>query len=99
MIILSYTFRTFDRKVKKIKSQAKKKYYLQKTLKKIDKEIAFTLWYINKKKNEYREMKAKYPTAKDSATLDHIKVNMRVILPENKDFRLHVLALIAELEK
>lgn len=99
MIILTDTLGTFDNKVNKIKSPAKKKYYLQKTLKKIDNEIAFNLWYLNKKISEYREMKAKYPTAKDSATLDHIKVNMRVILPENKDFKLHVLALIAELEK
>ncbi len=99
MIILTDTLGTFDNKVNKIKSLAKKRYYLQKTLKKIDKEIAFNLWYINKKKNEYREMKAKYPTAKDSATLDRIKVNMRVILPENKDFKLHVLALIAELKR
>ena len=99
MLILNDTLKTFDRKVNKIKSQEKKKYYLQKTLEKINEKIELTLCYLNKKKNEYKEMKAKYPTAKDSATLDHIKVNMRVILPENKDFKLHVLALIAELEK
>ena len=99
MIILTDTLKTFDRKVNKIKSQEKKKYYLQKTLKKIDNEIAFNLWYLNKKKNEYREMLSKYPTAKDSATLDHIKSILRVILPEYKNFKLHVLALIAELER
>ena len=77
----------------------RKKYYLQKTLKKIDDEITFNLWYLNKKNNEYREMLSKYPTAKDPATLDHIKSILRVVLLENKDFKLHVLALIAELER
>lgn len=43
-------------------------------------------------------MLSKYPTAKDPATLDHIKFNLRIILPEQKKFRLHVLTLIAELE-
>lgn len=98
MIVLSNTFKTFDNKVNKIKSLAKKRYYLQKTLKKIDKEIVFNLWYLNKKINEYREMKAKYPTAKDSATLDHIKYILRIILPEYRNFKLHVLPLLKELE-
>ena len=97
MIILSNTLKTFDRKVNKIKSQEKKKYYLQKTLEKINEKIELTLWYLNKKRNEYREMKAKYPTAKDSATLDHIKYILR-ISPEYRNFKLHVLTLIAELE-
>ena len=99
MIILTDTLGTFDNKVNKIKSSAKKRYYLQEILKKIDKEIAFDLWYLNKKKNEYKEMLSRYPTAKDPATLDHIKSILRVILPENKDFKSHVLALIAELER
>ena len=98
MLILNDTLKTFDRKVNKIKSQEKKKYYLQKTLEKINEKIELTLWYLNKKKNEYKEMKAKYPTAKDPATLDHIKFILRVILPEQKIFRLHILTLIAELE-
>lgn len=34
MLILTDTLTTFDNKVNKIKSLAKKKYYLQKTLKK-----------------------------------------------------------------
>lgn len=99
MIILTKTLKTFDHKVNKIKSQAKKKYYLQKILKKIDAEIAFNSRYLNKKINEYREMKAKYPTAKDSATLDHIKYILRIIFPEYRNFKLHVLTLIAELER
>lgn len=99
MLILNDTLKTFDRKVNKIKSQEKKKYYLQKILKKIDREIAFNLWYINKKISEYREMKAKYPTAKDSATLDHIKYILRIISPEYRNFKLHVLTLLAELEQ
>ena len=98
MIILSYTFRTFDRKVKKIKSHAKKKYYLQETLKKINEEIELYLWSLNNKKNEYREMKAKYPTARDPEILNRIKFIMRTVLPEQKLFKARVLTLIAELE-
>lgn len=98
MLILNDTLKTFDRKVNKIKSQEKKKYYLQKTLEKINEKIELTLWYLNKKKNEYKEMKAKYPTAKDPVTLDNIKFILRVILPEQKNFRLHVLTLLKELE-
>ena len=98
MIILTKTLKTFDNKVNKIKSLAKKKYYLQKILKKIDTEIAFNLWYLNKKMNEYREMKAKYPTARDSETLDHIRINLRIVLPEQKLFKARVLTLIAEVE-
>ena len=98
MIILTKTLKTFDNKVNKIKSLAKKRYYLQKILKKIDTEIAFNSWYLNKKINEYREMKAKYPTAKDSATLDHIKYILRIIFPEYRNFKLHVLTLLKELE-
>ena len=98
MLILNDTLKTFDNKVNKIKSLAKKRYYLQKTLKKINEKIELTLCYLNKKKNEYKEMKAKYPTAKDPVTLDNIKLILRVILPEQKNFRLHVLTLIAELE-
>ena len=98
MLILTNTLGTFDNKVSKIKSLAKKRYYLQKTLKKIDREIAFNLWYLKKKINEYKEMKAKYPTARDSETLDHIRCIFRIILPEQRNFKLHVLTLIAELE-
>ena len=99
MVILSYTFRTFDRKVNKIKSKAKKKYYLQETLKKIDEEIALDLWSLNNSRNQYREMLAKYPTAKDHATLSRIKFIMRDVLPEQKLFKAHILTLIAELER
>ena len=98
MIVISTTLKTFDHKVSKIKSLAKKKYYLQKILKKIDAEIAFNSWYLNKKINEYREMKAKYPTAKDPETLRHIKYILRIIFPEYRNFRLHVLTLLKELE-
>lgn len=98
MIIISNTLRTFDNKVNKIKSLAKKKYYLQKTLEKINEKIELTLWYLNKKKNEYKEMKAKYPTAKDPVTLDYIKFSLSVVLPEEKSFKSHVLTLLKELE-
>lgn len=98
MLILNDTLKTFDRKVNKIKSQEKKKYYLQKTLEKINEKIELTLWYLNKKKNEYKEMKAKYPTARDPETLNRIKFIMRTVLPEQKLFKAHVLTLIAELE-
>ena len=98
MIILTKTLKTFDNKVNKIKSFAKKKYYLQKTLKKIDAEIAFNSWYLNKKINEYREMKAKYPTAEDSVTLEDIKYILRIIFPEYRNFKLHVLTLLKKLE-
>ena len=98
MLILTDTLTTFDNKVNKIKSLAKKKYYLQKTLKKINEKIELTLWYLNKKKNEYKEMKAKYPTAKDPVTLDYIKFSLSVILPKHKLLKSHVLTLLAELE-
>lgn len=98
MLILTDTLKTFDNKVNKIKSLAKKKYYLQKTLKKINEKIDLNLWWLHNKKQKYLEMLAKYPTAKDPATLDHIRFDLRVILPEQKNFRLHVLTLIAELE-
>lgn len=98
MLILTDTLKTFDNKVNKIKSLAKKKYYLQKTLKKINEKIDLNLWWLHNKKQKYLEMLAKYPTAKDPATLDHIRFDLRVILPEHKNFRLHVLTLIAELE-
>ena len=95
MIIFdNYTLGTFDRKVNKIKSQEKKKYYLQKTLEKINERIELTLCYLNKKKNEYKEMKAKYPTAKDPVTLDYIKFSLSVVLPEERRFRTHVLNLL-----
>lgn len=97
MIIISNTLRTFDHKVNKIKSLAKKKYYLQKTLKKINEGIELTLWSLKHSRNKYIEMLSKYPTAKDPATLDRIKFIMRTVLPEHKNFRLHVLTLIAEL--
>ena len=71
---------------------------MQKILKKIDAEIAFNSWYLNKKINEYREMKAKYPTAKDPETLNRIKYIMRDDLPREKIFKTHVLTLLAELE-
>ena len=71
---------------------------MQEKLKKINEEIELDLWYLNKKKNEYIEMKAKYPTARDTETLDHIRFHLRIILPEQKNFRLHVLTLLAELE-
>ena len=98
MLILTNTLTTFDNKVNKIKSLAKKKYYLQKTLKKINEKIDLNLWWLNNKKQKYLEMLSKYPTAKDPATLDHIRFDLRVTLPEQKNFRLHVLTLIAELE-
>lgn len=99
MLILSNTFRTFDRKVNKIKSISKKKYYLQNTLKKINESLYLTLWSIDHNKKQYKEMKAKYPTAKDPETLRHIKYNMSYILPKQKEFKSHVLDKIAELEE
>ena len=99
MLILTNTLTTFDRKVNKIKSQEKKKYYLQETLKKIDEEIALELWSLNNSRNQYREMLAKYPTAKDHATLSRIKFIMRDVLPEQKLFKAHILTLLAELER
>ena len=98
MLILTNTLTTFDNKVNKIKSLAKKKYYLQETLKKINERIELDLWYLNKKKNEYIEMKAKYPTARDSETLRRIKRIMRDDLPKEKRFKSHLLTLLAELE-
>lgn len=98
MIIISNTLRTFDHKVNKIKSLAKKKYYLQKTLKKTNGGIDLILCSLKRSRNKYIEMLSKYPTAKDPATLARIKFIMRTVLPEQKNFRLHVLTLLAELE-
>lgn len=98
MLILSYTFRTFDHKVNKIKSPAKKKYYLRENLTKINKEIPLELWSLNNSKNQYREMLAKYPTARDQETLNRIKYIMTDALPKAKKFKTHVLTLLAELE-
>lgn len=98
MLILTNTLTTFDNKVNKIKSLAKKKYYLWETLKKINEEIALELWSLNNSKNQYRDMLKKYPTARDHATLSRIKFIMRVVLPEHKLFKSHVLTLLAELE-
>lgn len=98
MLILTDTLKTFDNKVNKIKSLAKKRYYLQKTLKKINEKIDLDLWWLNDKKQEYLERLSKYPTSKDPATLDRIRFNLRIILPEQKNFRLHVLTLLKELE-
>lgn len=53
MFILSDTLKTFDNKVNKIKSLAKKRYYLQKTLKKINEKIDLNLWWLNNKKQKY----------------------------------------------
>ena len=98
MIIISNTLRTFNRKVNKIKSLAKKKYYLQETLKKINEEIDLSLWSLKHSRNKYREMKAKYPTARDPETLNRIKFIMRTVFPEQKLFKARVLTLIAEVE-
>lgn len=98
MLILGYTFRTFDRKVNKIKSQAKKKYYLQKVLKNINESLDLTLWNLKRYRKKYIEMLSKYPTAKDPATLDFISYSLYCILPEEKQFKSHVLEKLAELE-
>ena len=98
MLILSNTLKTFNRKVNKIKSLAKKKYYLQETLKKTNEEIDLILCSLNNSKNQYRDMLKKYPTAKDPETLNRIKFIMRTVLPELKLFKARVLALITELE-
>ena len=98
MLILSNTLKTFNRKVSKIKSLAKKKYYLQETLKKINESIELNLRLLNYSRNEYREMKAKYSTARDPETLNRIKFIMRTVLPEQKLFKARVLTLIAEVE-
>lgn len=98
MLILNDTLKTFDRKVSKIKSLAKKKYYLQETLKNTNEEIDLILFSLKRSRNKYIEMLSKYPTAKDPATLDRIKFSLRIILPEYKNFKLHVLTLLQELE-
>lgn len=98
MLILNDTLKTFNRKVNKIKSLAKKKYYLQEALKKTNEEIDLILFSLKRSRNKYIEMLSKYPTAKDPATLDHIKFSFRIILPEYKNFKLHVLTLLQELE-
>lgn len=98
MLILSSTLKTFNRKVNKIKSLAKKKYYLQETLKKINEEIDLSLCSLNNSKNQYRDMLSKYPTARDPETLNRIKFIMRTVLPELKLFKTHVLTLLQELE-
>ena len=98
MLVLSNTLKTFDHKVNKIKSQEKKKYYLQKILKKTNEGIDLILSALKRSRNKYIEMLSKYPTARDAETLDHIRFNLRILLPEYKNFRLHVLTLLAELE-
>ena len=98
IILYNTTLKTFDNKVNKIKSLAKKKYYLQKILKKSNEGIDLILRSLKYSRNKYMEMKEKYPTARDTETLDHIRFNLHIILPEQKDFKLHVLTLIAELE-
>lgn len=98
MIIYNTTLGTFDNKVNKIKSLAKKKYYLQKILKKSNEGIDLILSSLKYSRNKYIEMLSKYPTARDSETLDHIRFNLHIVLPEQKDFKLHVLTLLKELE-
>ena len=98
MIVISTTLKTFDHKVSKIKSLAKKKYYLQKILKKTNKRIDLILWSLKYNRNKYIEMLSKYPTAKDPVTLDYIKFSLSVVLPEEKSFKSHVLTLLKELE-
>ena len=98
MIVISDTLRTFDHKVSKIKSLAKKKYYLQKILKKTNKRIDLILWSLKYNRNKYIEMLSKYPTARDSETLNQIKSDLHVILPKYKNFKLYVLTLLKELE-
>ena len=56
MLILSSTLKTFNRKVNKIKSLAKKKYYLQETLKKTNEEIDLILYSLKRSRNKYIEM-------------------------------------------
>ena len=99
MIIITKSFKTFDKKVNKINSLAKKKYYLQETLKKINEAIDLTLWSLKYNRNKYIEMLSKYPTARDSGILEHISYSLRISLPREKNFKLHVLTLIAELER
>lgn len=87
MIVFYVTPRTFDRKVNKIKSLAKKKYYLQKTLKKIDKEIAFDLSLLNIRKDRYREKR-------HASDLELINFMIKDALPEERRFRTYVLNLL-----
>ena len=98
IILYNTTLGTFDHKVNKIKSLAKKKYYLQKILKKSNEGIDLILSSLKYSRNKYIEMLSKYPTARDTETLDHIRFNLHIVLPEQKDFKLHVLNLIKELE-
>lgn len=98
IILYNTTLGTFDHKVNKIKSLAKKKYYLQKILKKSNEGIDLILSSLKYSRNKYIEMLSKYPTARDTETLDHIRFNLHIVLPEQKDFKLHVLTLLAELE-
>lgn len=56
MLILSNTLKTFDRKVNKIKSLAKKKYYLQETLKNTNEEIDLILFSLKRSRNKYTEI-------------------------------------------
>ena len=98
IILYNTTLGTFDNKVNKIKSLAKKKYYLQKILKKSNEGIDLILSSLEYSRKRYIEMLSKYPTARDSEILDHIRFNLHIILPEQKDFRLHVLTLLKELE-
>ena len=98
IILYNTTLRTFDNKVNKIKSLAKKKYYLQKILKKSNEEIDLILHSLKYNRNKYIEMLSKYPTARDSETLNQIKSDLHVILPKYKNFKLYVLTLLKELE-
>ena len=97
IILYNTTLGTFDHKVNKIKSLAKKKYYLQKILKKSNEGIDLILSSLKYSRNKYIEMLSKYPTARDTETLDHIRFNLHIVLPEQKDFKLHVLTSIIEL--
>lgn len=87
IVFYAVTSRTFDRKLNKIKSLAKKRYYLQKTLEKIDKEIAFDLSILNIRKDRYREKR-------NAADLARIKFMMKYGLHEERIFRTHVLNLL-----
>lgn len=99
MLIYTNTLRTFERKLNKLKSLERRKYYLQETLKKINESIDLFSWSVDHHKKKYFEMLAQYPTAKDPETLKRIKYDMTSILPKQKEFKTHVLAKIAELEE
>ena len=66
MLILSNTLKTFNRKVNKIKSLAKKKYYLQETLKNTNDEIDLILCSLNNSKNQYRDIFKNLPNSQRS---------------------------------